>query len=99
MLFFWRVRLYLELIANDDVVVHNFANRRNQLNDLLGHLIAGSCLATEDKGSWNEIGFRVVLDSIVEGDDVKSIKQLALVLVDSLDLKLDQLGERDEELT
>ena len=57
----------------------------DELDDELGHVIAGSGLAAEDEGARLHGDIGIELEALVEREDVKHLEVLALVLVDALD--------------
>jgi len=44
------------------------------------------CLSTNHDGSWHKLSIGIPFDPIVHCDNVKTIKELSLVLMDPLDL-------------
>lgn len=83
----------LEQVANVAVLVDNFAHSIDQVNDLLGHPVAGSSLATKDGDTWQLLlpllGAHC-LESQVPVDNSKDVELLALIFVNSLDLDVEQ---------
>ena len=56
----------------------------DQLDDELGHVIAGRGFAAEDEIAGNHLRVRVALDALEEGEDVQDLQVLALVLMQPL---------------
>jgi hypothetical protein len=75
----------LEPALHQRVGVDHLAHGVNQLDDQLGHAIAGRGLAAEEEGARHDLRLRVALDALVEGEDVQHLQVLALVLVQPLD--------------
>src|SRR5271166_3660848 len=67
----------------------------NELDDQLGHCVAGSCLAADDEGSRNHVQGRVDLKPVVKDNDEKHEQQLPLIFVHPLDLNIEQRLRRD----
>ena len=62
------------------------SHRVVQLDDLLGHVVSWSSLASDHDGA-RHAGLRgVPLDPVVQGADVQDVQKLSLVLVDTLHL-------------
>ena len=90
------------------IVVHHPAHVVDELDDKLGHVVAGRRLAREDLDARHEIARGVGADLVVERDGLQDVEELALILVDALDLDVekrlrvhfdrepvvDELGER-----
>ena len=70
----------------------------DELDDALGHRIAGRGLAGEDDRTRNEPVRLARPDSVVTTDDVKKIQELAFVLVDALYLHIEETRGIDGEL-
>ena len=51
-------------------------------------MIAGGGLGPEEEGLGDEVHIGVILELVIEGDDVQHVEQLALVLVQALDLDI-----------
>ncbi len=81
---------HLEQVADAGVVVDDVRHGVDQPDDQLGHGVAGGGLAAEDDRARQVRRGRVVLDPVVERDDVQHVEELALVLVDALDLHVEQ---------
>ena len=71
-------------------MVDHLADRVDQLDHELGHVIAGRRLAAEDEGARDDGVVGVLLDALVEADDVQQVQMLALVLVHALGLDVEQ---------
>ncbi len=72
------------------VVVHHIGNAVDEADDELGHVVGRRRLRAEDEGSRLQVRRRVCLEAVVEGDDVHDVEQLALVLVQSFDLDVEE---------
>ncbi len=59
----------------------------DELDDQLGRIVAGRCLAAEDDGSRR--GIAAALEVTVQRHRVQHVEVLALVLVDALDLHVE----------
>ena len=70
------------------IVVDQVGNGVNQLNNCLRANVAGGSLRTKDEHALGDVQSRIVLDAEVQIQDVERIKQLALVLVQTLDLNV-----------
>lgn len=79
-----------ELIADDGIAVDHLANRANQFDDFLGHMIAGGSFSSDHDGPGHNGRPRIGFDAVVKCDDVQAVHQLALVLVNSLHLWLQE---------
>jgi hypothetical protein len=75
----------LQPAAHQRVGVDGFADGVNELDDELGHAIAGRGFAAEDEGSGHHLRVGVALDALEQGEDVQELQVLALVLVQALD--------------
>ena len=71
------------------VGVDRFADGVDQLDDPLGHEVAGSGLTAEDEGALRNRQPGILLEPVVQRDDVQHVEMLALVLVDALDLDVE----------
>jgi len=65
-------------------MVDNVRHRVDQFDDQLGHEIPGRRLPAEDDGARRHVKVPVLLEPVVEGDHVKHVQVLALVLVKRL---------------
>ena len=70
------------------ILVDQISHFIDQLNDRLGKVVAWSSLGTEDKDAWHHILIRIVLEVPVELDDMKQVKQLTLVGVETFHLHI-----------
>jgi hypothetical protein len=84
-------------VASGGIGVDRGGHGVDQPDDQLRHRIARRRFPTEDHRAWEEVDARVVSQPVVERDDVKQVQQLALVLVDALDLHVEQRIEVDPE--
>mmetsp|Transcript_163899 Transcript_163899/g.398296 ORF Transcript_163899/g.398296 Transcript_163899/m.398296 type:complete len:552 (-) Transcript_163899:1084-2739(-) len=83
----------LQVGGDVGVVVHNLADVADELDDGLGVDVGGSGLASDERDPLLELGplaGRGLLDHQVAVDDVEAVHQLALVLVDALELAIKQ---------
>ena len=80
----------LEPVAHVGVVVDHVGHRVDELDDELGHAVAGRGLAAEDEGARRHVGLRVALEALVEREDVQHVQVLALVFVEALDLDVEE---------
>ena len=83
----------LQQITNIFVVVDDFANAADKMNDSLGHPVAWSGFASEDRYSWCK--FLALLrahrlDGKIAVEDTKDVQLLSLVLMYTLDLDVEQ---------
>jgi hypothetical protein len=69
----------------------------DQLDDALGHEVAGRGLAAEDEGAGRDVEPRVFLEPAIQRHDVQQIEMLALVLVDALDLDIEEPGGLEDD--
>ena len=75
------------------IVIDQVSNGVNQLDNRLRANVAGGSLRTENEYALGNIQSRVVLDAEVQIQDVERVKQLTLVLVQTLDLNIeDRIG-------
>ena len=81
---------HLEASGHVRVVVDHLGHGVDELDDQLGHEVAGSGLAAEDEGAGRDVAARVLLEPVVEGDDVQHVQVLPLVLVDPLHLDVEE---------
>ena len=80
----------LQLVADGLVVVDDLGDGVDELDDELGHVIAGGGFRAEDDGARDEVHVRVVLQLQVERDGVEDVQELALVLVEALHLHVEE---------
>ncbi len=80
---------HLDPPGHGGVVVDDGGHVVDQLDLQLGRGVARRRLAGEDEGARHHLRGGVVLDPPVEADDVQAVEQLALVLVDPLDLHVE----------
>ena len=66
------------------------ATRVDQLDDQLGHPIAGRRLAAEDHGARRAPAARPSLEPVVERDEVQHVQVLPLVLVQPFHLDVEE---------
>ena len=89
---------HAQLLADSGVVVDEVAQLADHADHLLGHIVAGSSLCAEDIGLGDEVGVGVLLQVQVLSSDVQRIQVLALVLVHTLDLAVED-GAGVDDLT
>ncbi len=80
----------LDTVTDIRVVVDDLGEVHNEADDLLGHVVAGSCLGAEDVGPRLELHVGVVLEHEIVVNDLIYIQVLALILVETLDLDVEQ---------
>eukprot|EP00047_Mylnosiga_fluctuans_P003292 m.228426 g.228426 ORF g.228426 m.228426 type:complete len:867 (+) comp11740_c0_seq1:45-2645(+) len=80
----------LEPAAHIGVGVDDVGDGCDQLDDHLGHVVPGRGLAANQDSAGHEVAAGVLLHAVVEGDDVQDVEQLALVLVQALDLDVEE---------
>ena len=71
-------------------MVDQVGHRHNELDGLLGHDIAGGRLGGKHEGAGLEGGVGVGLDVQVHAQDLEHVEQLALVLMQALNLHIEQ---------
>ena len=76
----------LQLVAYCRIVVDHLGDGVDQLDGLFRYCVARCGLGAEDKGARNEIHIRIVLQLVVQADNVQNVQHLALVLVQTLNL-------------
>ena len=81
---------HLQEIADVGILVDHLGDIAAQLDDALGHGVARGGLTADEHAALGPIGGVAGLDAVVEVDDVEDIEQLALVLVDALDLDVEE---------
>ena len=88
---------HLELILADRVVVDLLAERVDELDNLLGDVIPRRGLGPEQEGLGREVHVGIVTKLLVEIYNVQDVEQLALVLVQALDLDIkNRVGVQDD---
>ena len=80
----------LQATAHIGVGIEHVGHRAHQLDDQLGHVVARRRLAAEDECARHDIEAGIGLQPAVEGEDVKDVEVLSLVLMDALDLDVEQ---------
>src|SRR6185369_1321560 len=80
----------LEPAGHVGICIYYFSHRIDQLDDQFRHVVTGRRLATENERPGSDVGQRVPLDPVVERYDVKHIEVLALVLMDTLHLHVEE---------
>jgi hypothetical protein len=79
----------LQEAAHRRVAIDDLGDVVDQLDDQLGRLIAGRSLAGEDPDLRHPIAARLRAHCVVQRNRFEEVQQLALVLVDSLDLNIE----------
>ena len=74
----------LQAILDNGIIVDHTRHIRDQLDDLLGHVVAGRRLATDHDHARIKLAIGILAYAIVQGDYVQHIQQLTLVLVYAL---------------
>ena len=82
----------LQPSADIGIVVDDFGDIVDQLDDQLGVAIARRRLAGEDFHPRHPVALRFVLDRLVQRDRLDDVEQLPFVFVDALDLDVEQRG-------
>ncbi|MGY3645065.1 hypothetical protein ACVWW2_000356 [Bradyrhizobium sp. LM4.3] len=85
----------LELAVDRGIVIDDFRNVVDQLDDQLGVAVARGRLARKDLHPRHPIAAGIVLDRLVQRDCLDDVEKLALVFVDALDLHVEQRGRID----
>ena len=83
----------LQQVTDVFVIVHDLANAANKVDDSLGHPVAWSGLASEDRHTWCKfltLFGAHCLDRQVSVDDTKDVQLLSLVLMYALDLNIEE---------
>ena len=63
--------------------------------ELYKYVLTGRGFATDHNRSWNKRLARILFNAVVEGDDVKNVEELPLVLVNSFYLNIEQMSRVD----
>ncbi len=69
----------------------------DEFDDVLGHHVTRRRLAADDDHPRRTLAMLAALDPIVQMNRVQHVEQLALVLVDSLDLHVEQHIRIDDD--
>ena len=85
----------LQASGDHGIIVDDFGDVVDQLDDQLGVAVARRRLAGKDLDARHPVALRIVLDRVVERDRLQDVEQLALVFVDALDLDVEQCGRID----
>ena len=86
-------------IPADGVTVDLVGQGVNQPDDALGHGVARGGLCPEQEGLGPEVHVGIVLELLIQADDVQHVQQLALVLMEPLDLDVeDGVGVQSDSL-
>ena len=80
----------LEPVAHGRVVVHDVGDGVDELDDQLGHEVAGRGLGAEDERARRHVRLRIALEPQVEREDVEHVQVLPLVFVQALDLDVEE---------
>src|SRR5882762_2179799 len=84
-----------QLVAHGGIRVDGARHVVDELDDGLGHRITRSRLAGKDHGAGYDVGARILAYAPIAGDYIQEIQELALVLVDSLHLHVEQGVDAD----
>lgn len=90
----------LQQVSNVRVVVHDISNLVDEMDDGLGHPISRCCLSTKNRHTRSKLFSllgRQALDLQVSVDDTEDIELLALVLVDTLYLHIEECSRVDSD--
>ena len=79
----------LDRLGDHGVVVDELSDGVDELDDGLGPDVAGGGLGTEDEDALGHLQRRVLLHPEVQVQDVQGVEELALVLVQALDLDVE----------
>src|SRR6201999_2840454 len=88
----------LQACGDDRIVVDDFGDVVDQLDDQFGIAITCRRLAGEDLDARHPVALRIILDRVVERDRFHDVEQLPLVFVDVLDLHVEQGGRIDLDI-
>ncbi len=89
-----------EPVTHNGIAVDDVGHVVDQLDDLLRHLVTGGRLAAEQDAAVAPVLLQVTaVNAVVEMDHVQHVEQLALVLVDALDLHVEQGVDREFDAT
>ena len=80
---------HLQLVLHRGVRVDHARDVVDALDDRLRHDIAWRGLAADDDQARHQVGAVAAADAVVQVDRVQHVEQLALVLVDALDLHVE----------
>ena len=86
---------HAQQLADVGVAVDHGGDRVDEADDRLGHGVARRGLAAEQHRALDHALGVAALDAVVEVDDVQRVEQLALVLVQALDLDVEDRVERE----
>ena len=81
---------HLQLVADIRIVVDHLRHIVDEVNDVLRHVVGGRRLTGKDLHTRHPLRRRIGLDAVVVRNDVQHVHQLALVLVNTLDLHVEQ---------
>src|SRR5262245_14335172 len=79
----------LEPVAHRRVAVDSTGQVVDELDDDLGQLVSGGCLAGEKESPRRHVKLGVLPQPIVEYHDAERVQQLPLVFMDALDLAIE----------
>jgi len=89
----FRQKQHFQAPPHSAIVVDDARSAIDERDDQLGKVIRGSRLARKEKRVRHHLTARIAEQAVVEHEDVKHVEQLALVLVDTLDLAVeDRVG-------
>ena len=88
---------HLKAVPEFGVFVHHFRHRIDELDDQLGHEIAGRRLTPEDKGAGSEILLWVTFQAINQSDEVQPVQMLPFVFVNALYLNVEETCRIDRD--
>ena len=87
----------LETVADDRILVHQACDVVRELDDELGALVAAGRLAGEDLDAVRPRRVRFSPDRLPQRDGFEDVEELALVLMDALDVNVEQRGRLDRD--
>ena len=82
----------LEQVTDVSIAINDLLDSTDQLNDNLGCVVGGGGLTTNHDHSWHELSCSLVYWRILDGQVpmhyIENVKELALILVYTLDLNV-----------
>ena len=86
----------LDAVAGEGIFLKLLTEVVGKLDQLLSHDVSGRRLCAENKGLVGNIGVGIGAYLVIEGEDLKNVKKLSLVLVHALDLHVKDGGGVDD---
>ena len=78
------------------MLLHQFADGIDQLDDELGAVVSRRSLGAEQIGARRELHFGMIHDQVVEHEDAQRVHQLPLILVQALGLRIKHRARVDD---